>query len=190
MLPKLCFFFFSLEIKLKDSLKTINLYFTSCAPYVGQNTLIWLHGRTYTFFNIFLCIIHSKRLHKLTYKINPNNPLWSHTGVFIIHPFWQNSHDIHFETTNITDIHNPSNLSQMNIFDSKLHLTYAWSWNPRLWPYHVHMQITLNWFKKNFQVFISLFYTKKKCNNLINKLSQAFLIPTPLITFKLKTHIF
>jgi len=44
---------------------------------------------------------------------------------FIIRQFWQKLHNIYFQATNITNMHDLPNSSQIHIFDSKINITLA-----------------------------------------------------------------
>jgi len=46
----------------------------------------------------------------------------------IIHPFWGKLYNIHFQATKVTNIHNLPNSSQIHIFDSKMNIILAGSW--------------------------------------------------------------
>ena len=169
-LPKYMFVFFSLNNWVKCFFKIHEHLFP---PYT---TLFWpkhtnsTHDQTYTFFNICLHITtQNDVVNSFTYIYNPNNLFWSHMGFPIIHTFGQNSHNIHFQATNLTNIHNPPNLSQIIIFNWKINISLAWSWNPRLSSCQGHIHTPFNWFKLFIQLHISMFHAKNH-NNYINKL--------------------
>jgi len=153
-LSKCILFFFSNVSRAK---RPINIHGHLFPLY---NILIWQKktqmlpdDQSYTFFNIFLLTItQNAPLNSLINIINPNTPLWSYIGFFIIYSFLQNLHNIHLQATNVSNIYIPSKLNQINIFDFKIRPTHAWLWNPRLWPYHAH--ITVNWFQMIISSYI------------------------------------
>ena len=96
----------------------MDIGFPLISPYFCHNIHNSPINQSYTFFNISLrIIIQDAPINSFTYIINLNTPFQSDMGFPIFHPFWQNSHNIHFQPINITNIHNPPNLSQKNIFD-------------------------------------------------------------------------
>ena len=93
-------------------------------PYSGQNTHNLLHVQSCMFFNLSLHTISQNDLiNSFSCIINPNTPLWSHMRFSIFHPFWQNSHNIHLQATNISNIHTPPIISQIYTFGSKVDIT-------------------------------------------------------------------
>ena len=96
------------------------------------------------------------------------HPFWSHMEFSIICLFRQNLYNIYFQAINTSNIHKSPNLSQITIFDSKIHLNHAWSWNLRLWPTQVCIQNIINRYTKIIHNLIYMFHTK----NYNNKLSK------------------
>ena len=125
-LPKYMVDFFSLINQAKCPLEIykqmLPSYFTLISPKCSKITSLSI----WSIFQYFCSQKFSKHsINSFTYIINPNTPLWSHMGFFINHPFRQNLHNIHLQPTNTSNLHIPSNLIQINTFDSKIRLTHA-----------------------------------------------------------------
>jgi len=124
----------------------MNNCFLHISPHYGQNIHIsppWstLHIFQYT-------ITENAPINSLTCIINPNNFFLSHMEIFIIHPFWQNLHNIQFQANDIFNIHNPTNSIQIIIFNSRINHIHVYYWNPRLCAIHVHTPNT--WIDKKW----------------------------------------
>jgi len=121
-------------IKLKASSTSVNIGFPRISSYFGHN----IHSSPINHlihFSIFFSHNHSKCSHKLTSLHNCSKQfMLGACEIFYNPPTLAKWHNVYFQATNITNIHNLPNSSQIYILDSKINITLAWSWNPRLGP--------------------------------------------------------